>query len=255
MYQDCIPLFINTWRLLFPDIKIVILFINNTIPPELSQYSDHLVLFDKTPTLSSAFVSQFIRLLYPALIDSSDGVMITDIDMIPMNRDYYIKPINDIPTDRYINMRKGICGDTEIAMCYNIAPPYIWSEIFNIHNETDIVNYLTNIYNNITYDGDHGGIGWNTDQLELSTKVNQWRISNNAKYIELTDQQTAYNRLDRYNMQHCFDYKRHYTIKQNILNSSYTDYHICRPVSNPQYNDINNKVYELLKQSNNVINI
>ena len=51
---------------------------------------------------STSFISQYIRLLYPAILNSEGGVLITDMDMLPMNSDYYIKSIEDINNDKFI---------------------------------------------------------------------------------------------------------------------------------------------------------
>ena len=37
--------------------------------------------------ISTSFISQYIRILYPAILNYKSGILITDIDMLPMNRD------------------------------------------------------------------------------------------------------------------------------------------------------------------------
>ena len=81
-------------------------------------------------------------------------------------------------------------------MCYSVATPQIWKEIFNVNSLDDIVNYIKDINNkNIIKEG-HGNIGWSLDQKELFKKVFQWKEKTN-NFITLNQNQTGFRRLDR----------------------------------------------------------
>ena len=81
-----------------PTVHIKIILIADSIPDDLVEYQKYLVLFSPIKNISTSFTSQYIRLLYPALLTGyKDGIMITDIDMIPLNKKYYI----DISSIRY----------------------------------------------------------------------------------------------------------------------------------------------------------
>ena len=68
-------------------------------------------------------------MLYPAILDYKNGVMITDMDILPMNRKYYTENIKNIENNKFVYMRNVLLNVKEIAMCYNVATPNIWSSI------------------------------------------------------------------------------------------------------------------------------
>jgi hypothetical protein len=47
--------------------------------------------------------------------------------------------------------------------------------MFNISNEQDIINCLTEWSQTYPADGSHGGLGWCSDQIELYEKVKLWQ--------------------------------------------------------------------------------
>jgi hypothetical protein len=239
LYIDFVPFFIRTWNKLYPEVDVKIILIANEIPYNLNDCKDNIILFKPIENVSTSFTSQYIRLLYPAILNYKNGVMITDIDMVPMNRTYYTENIVSFTEDRFIYYRENICFNAkQIAMCYNVASSKIWSDIFKIESIQDIVDRLKNVYKNINYMEGHGKSGWGTDQIDLYKYVMEWNKKTN-NFICLKEIDTKFNRLDR----DTFDINNQ-TIKNNISNCTYTDYHCFRPMN--KYVEINNCVYDLL---------
>ena len=85
-YTRFVPGFVRTWRRLYPDFRVRIVFIGNTLPKELEPFREWIELFPEIPGVSTVYTAQTIRLLYPALLDPSEVTVITDIDMLPANR-------------------------------------------------------------------------------------------------------------------------------------------------------------------------
>jgi hypothetical protein len=181
----------------------------------------------------TAFQSQCISLLYPRFIESNEGVLIPDMDMFPMNRSYYVDAIRDISDDTFVSYRD-ICLPTELAMCYNIATPKIWQEIFGNASTESI---LQSWYATTIYDGEHGGKGWGTDQQILLKKFNSW----NGKKKILDDSITKFKRLDRGSN----DFYNLVELKKNVQSNYYSDYHCWRPYS--QYSTINDSIVKWLE--------
>lgn len=175
LYLDFISLFINTWKKLYPSVDVKIVFISYEIPEKYKEYSEHLILFSPIENISTAFISQYIRILYPSILNYNNGILITDMDMIPMNRTYYTKNIEEYDTSKFIYYRENVCFNyKQLAICYNVATPSIWKEIFNIHSINDIIDRLKMVYNNINYVDGHGKSGWCTDQIDLYNYVMNW---------------------------------------------------------------------------------
>lgn len=166
LYSEFIPIFIKAWKVLFPEIDVIIVLVANEIPNDLEEYSNNIRLSKPIEGIHTSFQAQCIRLLYPRHIEKNEGVLITDMDMLPMNRFYYESPISTLSDDTFISYRD-VCLPHEIPMCYNIALPSTWTSVFGSKSDEET---LKEWYNPI-YDGMHGGKGWNTDQLILIQKI------------------------------------------------------------------------------------
>lgn len=239
LYLDFIPLFVNTWKKLYPQVDIKIILIANDIPEQYREYGDYIILFNTIEHISTNFISQYIRILYPCILDYKNGVLITDIDMIPMNKTYYTKNIDQYDDSKFIYYRENICFNyKELAICYNVATPYIWNEIFNINSINCIIRRLKGVYESIEYIEGHGKPGWSTDQKHLYEYVMRWDTQTN-NLVCLKENKTKFKRLDR----HTFDVNNRILLT-NISHGLYTDYHCYRPYK--QYKTINDKIFNLL---------
>ena len=196
-------------------------------------------MFKPIQGISTAFTSQYIRLLYPKLLGCTNGVLITDMDIVPMNRTYYTDNIKDIDDDKFVYYRENICRENdEIAMCYNVALPDTWAEIFKINTIEDVTQRLKDVYSTITYANVHGGDGWATDQKDLLKYVEAWNDKTN-NFVSLKETDTKFKRLDRWGFPDI------YTLTQTIKTETYCDYHCLRPYET--HKDINEYVFDMLK--------
>jgi len=229
LYCDFIPIFIKAWNILFPEVDVIIVLVADKIPDFLIDYSKNIKLFNPIPNIHTAFQAQCVRLLYPQYIKRNEGVLITDMDMIPMNRYYYERCISSISDQTFIAYRD-ILLPHEIPMCYNIAIPETWRKMFE--GET-----LEKWYQRKVYDGKHGGSGWNIDQLVLIEKFNQYT----GTKVILNDNITKYKKLDRtgYNFNDRF-------LADKIKSGEYSDYHCLRPYS--QFKEVNDFIIQNLRK-------
>jgi hypothetical protein len=202
------------------------------------EYKDNIILFEPIENVSTSFTSQFIRLLYPCILQYEHGVMITDIDMLPMNRTYYTEHIKSFDNSKFIYLRENVCFEcNQIAMCYNVAVPSVWKDIFEIGSLDDIRNKIQHTFQTNTIIEGHGNVGWSIDQIVLYEKVMNWNNrTNNLICLKETD--TGFRRLDR----HTFVLDEH--IQNNISSGLYSDYHCYRPMRD--YSEINYNIYDLL---------
>jgi len=238
MYMEFIPIFIKTWTKLYPRVHVKIVLISTYIPEELKEYAPNLILFTPIVNVSTAFISQYIRLLYPAILNYKNGVMITDIDMLPMNNTYYSKYIDIYDNNKFIYLRDVLIHtDKQIAMCYNVATSHIWKEVFNINSIDDINTRIVECFKKINFVEGPGQSGWFTDQLDLYNAVQTWN-KNTHNLVCLNDKNTKYARLDRIHMNSRILDKQ---IILNIKNGYYSDYHCLRPYS--RYKEINDLIY------------
>lgn len=239
LYLQFVPIFIKTWNKLYPNVDVKIILISTSIPENLKQYTDNIILFKPIENILTSFTSQFIRLLYPCILNYQNGVMITDMDMLPMNRTYYTDNIKLINGDKFIYFRENIKLHEQFAMCYNVASPQTWKKIFNINSLDDIINKIKEVSStNLIIEG-HGKTGWNLDQIYLYKHVMKWNKNTN-NLVYLNDKQTKFRRLCRATN---FDVNDE-NLQNNIINGKYVDYHCYRPMD--MYSDTNWKIYNLL---------
>jgi hypothetical protein len=93
LYIDFIPIFVKTWNRLYPNVDVKIILIADEIPEQFLEYKNNIILFKPIDNVLTSFTSQFIRVLYPCILNYKNGILITDMDMLPMNRTYYTKNI------------------------------------------------------------------------------------------------------------------------------------------------------------------
>jgi hypothetical protein len=212
-YYTFYPLVRKFWGLL--GIKTIFIFIGEILPESLTQYADEIILFKPVPNIHTAFQAQCIRVMYPALINSQESVITSDMDIIPLNKDYFTHPSTKYKNTSFVVYRNCIADQLQYPICYCLAKPSVWKNIFKIENESDICNLLREWYTSDYEISSPNSIGWAQDQLQLFKYVNEWE----GEKILLSDDDTKFKRLDRLDDLNGID----------RLDSSYTDFHMPRP--------------------------
>lgn len=179
-YMSFVPQFIRAWTTLFPQLDILVIVVADEMPEEFLPYAKYLRLFPMPSEVSSVLAAQCIRLLWPRTLDTKDAVLITDIDMIPMNREYYVNNIKNVSNDTVVVYRHGL--PEELYMCYVAAAPAVWRGMFGDDPAEEI---LTRWHSEANV--------WNKDQIELTKAFNTWT---GPKTI-YTDRETGFRRLCR----------------------------------------------------------
>lgn len=238
LYCHFIPIFIKSWKALIPTIQITIIFVHDKLLPELEPYKEHIILFPPIPGIKTPFIAQVIRILYPAIVNTNNGVLITDMDMVPMNKKYYVDSITQHSSDKFICYRHILQDKQQLPICYNIAIPKVWKEIFNIHNINDIVKFLQYEYSTIEYDGNPGKAGWSTDQRLLYREVMKWNSKTN-NFIALHDWVIGLSRLNRVNNIVFND-----ELVNKIKKGAFSDYHMKRPYR--MFKELNDNIVDQL---------
>lgn len=213
-YTRFIPIFVKFWKDTYPHIKITIVYIGGFIPAEYAEYSDLFVLFPEIPGISSVYIAQVIRIVYPALMGPSDTTVITDMDMLPGKNNYFVLKVDSLRRNAFVSLRPLSCvGKHEIAICYNVASTSTWRSIFEINTHEDVRAFLVKHYRPV--DGIHGGVGWTQDQLILFKYISSYT----GDVIILDDQ--LMNRLEPYI--HNYDIQ---TFIRMSGDSNYSDIHL-----------------------------
>lgn len=234
-YLNLYPYTHRVWKERF-GLDLYLVLISDSIPPNLHEYANHIILFEPITGLNTSYMAQVIRILYPALFHNLN-VLITDIDIFPISRTYFIDHIQPYSDTQFVSYTDRYMHNQMIAICYNVANSKIWGEITGIQTVDDIRRILVDNYMN-EYTGQKNCAGWYSDQCMLYKFVKEYEQSksmgcenanepNIPRVIFLNDSKIGYKRLDGKSANKLLDIKNN---KTQILNNikTYSDFHIIR---------------------------
>lgn len=174
---------------------LVLVAAREDIPPELA--SDELVVpFEPLDELHTAFQAQCIRLLYPALLETPEAVLISDIDLYPLRPSYFRGPLEQLDRRFFVSYRDERLWRGEVDMNFNAALPATWSELFHVDDLDDVRRRLREWSDGLVYDGRRGWDGWYTDQRVLHRSLTAW-VDASTRWWVLDDEYCRHNQLER----------------------------------------------------------
>lgn len=222
-YIEFWPIVAKAWRHF--GVQPTLLFIGDDDSDVDSSIGD-IVRIPQIEGLDTAFIAQNSRLLCPALFPNDISV-ISDIDNMPLSKEYYFNPIVSLSDDKFVIYRPNVCPPNQISIMWNAALGKTWGEIFSIETMDDVVNTLESWYPKKyrVFLGD-GPIDdtWFTDQILLRKYIENFRKNSHDRIVELDDDKSGFFRLDRFcnNAKHSTRY---------IPGTNYSDFHMPRPYS------------------------
>ncbi len=157
-----------------------------------------------------------IRLLLPALYPD-DVCLISDMDMMPMQREYFIDSVKDVHEDQFVIYRTHCLHPPkeEYPMCYVAGKGILYQDIFNIKSINEIPVIVKKWFQQQRGKQLHKIIS--TDQQMLFESVNKWEHF----YSNCTLLDVPVHRIDR---------KDHLKYDSELFKKNYyTDLHSLRP--------------------------
>jgi hypothetical protein len=217
-YYDFWPIVSNIWKKRF-GITPVLGLISDT---DSDLYEDEYGLikkFKKDENYSDQFQSQLVRIFISKFLRGN--CLMSDIDMIPISKKYFITDIEKYDDDDFIifsSHHPQTIGINQYPMCYVLGHSNLYTKFFNLDKSwSEFLNELPNY-------------GWSTDQIFLYESLQK------SKYEKLKfpiRDFYKHTRIDRSNWG--FD-------KKLLDEDYYIDCHSLRPYSayKTQINDIIN---------------
>lgn len=142
------------------------------------------------------------------------NILISDIDMIPLNKEYFTELIKDINDESIIIYSSDAYqGCERYPMCYISANSEIYKDIFELNN----LNYEEFIDNMVDFNW-----GWDTDEKYITKQINDSKY-NLVKLNRGWSRGIAENRVDRV--------KWEYNVL-DLIKGKYIDSHSLRPYKN-----------------------
>lgn len=237
-YLDFFPLVHAMWRDVC-GVRCVLILVGTEVPEKLNKYRDDIILFTPEPGMSDVFQAQMLRMLYAGLIENVEGVHVSDMDLLPMRKSYYVDIPQRFDNDRFVVYRDVIVQDKQYPICFNVAAPSIWREIFGVQSEAHVRTRLREWYPK-GFNGAPGESGWFSDQLLLFQLVNNWNMTKGNRLVLLNDNMTGFKRLDRLDTDSTS--KNMSATVTRVNRQEYTDFHMPRP-----YSQYKQHILELVK--------
>lgn len=212
-YIDFWPIVSKSWRNI--GVKPTLIYTSNK-KTELTEKED--VISIHIDEINPVFIAQNIRLLAPVLFPD-EVCILSDIDIMPLSKNYFFETIKDIDESKFIIFRPDACPPEMLAVCFNVALGKTWGEIFGVSNKTEIIELIK-----LWYPEDYIPFkqNWYFDQIILREKIEKFRQNNPDRITTLNDKYTNFNRLNRDNLK--VDMKKYITDQEN-----YSDFHMPRP--------------------------
>lgn len=235
MRLDCVvvacnenPKYLNFWPIVrkawwdIAQLPCILVYVGETLPEHL-QHDPAVKHFNPIPGWPTATQAQCIRLLYPALMKCEGAVMLSDMDMVPMQRDWFVNGFSLFDSQQFVSLRGIDEGERQIYMCYVGAVPSVWSGLFGIKTEDDIRCRLEEWRQQYPADGEHGGQGWCTDQIELYSRVKALQQQSPEK-VGLVPWTAEIPRLDRGRPEEWWYWNEQ--TQERIKHEDYIDFHM-----------------------------
>lgn len=218
LYLDFWPLVSKIWIEKF-NIKPILLYVDENHDIDVSkEYGD---VFKFKPVKNVPIYLQVLWIRYWIFSKFQEEIlMISDIDMIPLSKKYFIDNISNIEDEKYVHLNPCIDSYGTLPSCYHICNGKLFSEILELEKswEESIINLMRlNIGTKILGTKDH----WFADERYSSKKILEYkeRFPNKIIFMDREGGQNG-RRIDRINWNYSLD-----LLKQNY----YFDCHSIRP--------------------------
>lgn len=209
------PMYLEFWHIVAPVWKQLVgvtptlAFIAPKGTPIDTSIGD-VIYFEPIKGVPTSFTAQTIRLLLPALF-GNDGCIIADIDLIPLQRDYFVDSVKKIKDDSFVVFRNREYSGSSYPMCYNAACGKVFADIFHVSTLEDVRTKIIEWYKL--------GLGWNTDENVLYKYLHAWNYFG-EKCVLLGHK--VEKRVDRENWKYS---------EKLVKKKFYIDSHLLRPYS------------------------
>lgn len=189
LYLDFWPIISKTWKLVFNITPVLGLICGED--SDLIQDEFGLIKkFKSIDGVDTGLQSQIVRHWLTKELDGN--IIISDIDMVPLSKQYFIDQIKEFDENKFYVMSSdnAECNrNKEIPMCYNVSNSKFYYDILDLGDSWEEFVIKLNSMN----------FGWTTDQNYLWLKV-QEQITKNSESIMLLKRgwsKGADRRIDR----------------------------------------------------------
>jgi len=224
MYLDFWPIISKTWKEIF-NITPVLGLICDEDSDLIEDEFGLVKKFKAIEGIDTGLQSQIVR--HWLTKELSGNVVISDIDMVPLSKQYFIDQVKSFDSSKiYVMSSDNVecINNKEIPMCYNISDSNLFARMLGLDDTwVEFVNKLN-----------YMGFGWTTDQNYLWLKLQEFKEKNPNDVVLLSRgwPRGADKRIDRL----------WWSYEPNLVKEGYyIDSHLLRP-----YNENKERVDNLI---------
>ncbi len=127
-----------------------------------------VIRFQPIPGIKTSYQAQVIRIIAPALFEDEVSLL-TDIDTLPINRDFFIKSVAKTHPSCSAVYRNNYDADgMRYPLCYHAMKGSVCREIFGF-DQVDL-----EVFRNQLIEWEKLKFGWCTDELVLTAALKEW---------------------------------------------------------------------------------
>jgi len=216
-YLDFWPLVSRVWKQVF-NLEPVLLYIDANHDVQIDETYGKVFKFKPIDGIPKYLQCLWIRYWWPSQMPNSIS-MISDIDMFPLSKNYFINQIMLIPDDKYVHLNP---YHENIPSCYHIAKGYIFKSVLGLHESwKDSISHVYSLNIGVSHStvAEKNMTHWGADEKYASDKIRSYHTPSIFIFLKRT-----LHRIDRSNWS--YD-------ARNIKNGLYADSHSIRPYSDP----------------------
>lgn len=219
MYIEFWPSISKAWTKLIGIRPTLALIADKSV--EIDETLGDVIRFEPIEGIPTSFQAQVIRLLLPAYFEDEVSIL-SDIDMLPINKEYFTNSASHVPDDCFVVYRDGFYSrhgyNTVYPICYVAAKGKTFKEVFKIKDIKDIPQIIKEWYANA--EPHPVAFGWICDERMLFEYLTHWK-EKEMRLVKL-GQDIEHTRLSRL----CWGYD-----KDLLRKNFYNDAHLLRPYS------------------------
>lgn len=221
-YLDFWPIVSKIWKTKF-NIDPVLLYIDTNHNISIDEKYGKVIKIKPINNIPIYLQNQWVRFWYPSQ-ELDKTWIISDIDMLPISKKYFINNCENIDDDIYVHLNP--CLDINagnLPACYHVGKGHTFKEILQLHeNWDDSINEINNSKTGMDQGGFLAGKKqWGADEICSTIKILNYRSRNpdRIKFIQRGKNNSEF-RIDRSNW--------NYNAK-SVKNDLYADCHCVRP--------------------------
>lgn len=189
LYLDFWPIVSKLWKLKI-GLTPILIYVGNDDIPISTEYGE-VVRVPLVDGISPATQSQLARYWY-VVNKPEDVCIISDIDMLPLSKHYFIDLVKDFSDDSWIHLNDCFDGK-HMSTCYHVAKGSLFNDVWKV--ESDWTIFVSNVVSEFGYD-ENGKPQWFCDELWATDRIHKHSNKSVFKFLKRDLGQNGH-RIDR----------------------------------------------------------